>query len=131
MNEILTTSYIEGTGKHSCPHESQVTLRNNNGGPAQLTGETSAPGARENPHFRQSSATPAQRPLTLSQHYIKGQPIHSDLRHQVTTTLATAMVPVLRTIIITVINVIIIFTGLILISQKMGLVIMKPSVKPN
>ena len=41
------------------------------------------------------------------------------------------MVPVLRTIIITVINVIIIFTGLILISQKMGLVIMKPSVKPN
>ena len=96
-----------------------------------MTWGTSAPSARENPHFRQSSATPAHSPPTLARPYIKEQPIHGELRHQVTSTLATAMVPVLRTIIIIVINIIIIFTGLILISHKMGLVIMKPSVKPK
>ena len=121
----------KSTGKHSRPHESQVKQGNNNGGPAQFNWGTGAPGARENPCSRQSGATPARDPLTLDRLYKKEPPIHGGLRHRVTSTLATAMVPVLRTIIITVITIIILFTGLILISRKMGLVIMKPSVKPK
>ena len=119
---------LEGTDEYRCPHGSQVKYGGNNGRPAQFNWGTGAPSARGDSRSRQSGATPARDPLTPDRLYKKEPVIHSEPRHRITLTLATVVVPVIRTIMITVMNIIIILTGLILINRK---IIMKPSVTPN
>ena len=118
---------LEGTDEYRCPHGSQE-YGVSNGRPAQFNRGTSAPGAGGDSRSRQSGATPARDPLTLYRLYKKEPVIHSEPRHRITLTLATVVVFIIWTFMITVTHIIIMLTGFILINCK---TIMKPSVTPD